>query len=293
MYVAIMEVKLTDRLYRIQSVDRARKIPSLNYLFDKSTKVYDRMKGANTFVNWAFDMVENVVNIVIEKSTPVARLMEKPIYTLDKTLCQGFDFMEVKLPIIKEEPKEILDRTKSFVTNHLRPAVKTFSDLKHETKQKVRIMILLTYYKVHYLRLYSWQQADRVMSTQTGISILKTVDNTTHLVELILDKYLPASHEEIEEDTEELCSEHAKLHHTVERLTEFGSRASRRIYLALVEHSQHMYKIEILILILYALIVIQTMKVLEILFTFVFKLFSSYAYFFFLGILHILQWTYS
>lgn len=62
-------------------------------------------------------------------------------------------------------------------------------------------MILLTYYKVHYLRLYSWQQADRVMSTQTGISILKTVDNTTHLVELILDKYLPASHEEIEEDT--------------------------------------------------------------------------------------------
>lgn len=62
-------------------------------------------------------------------------------------------------------------------------------------------MILLTYYKVHYLRLYSWQQADRVMSTQTGISILKTVDNTTHLVELILDKYLPASNEEIEEDT--------------------------------------------------------------------------------------------
>lgn len=90
-----------------------------------------------------------------------------------------------------------------------------------------------------------------------------------------------------------MCSEHAKLHHTVERLTEFGSRASRRIYLALVEHSQHMYKIEILILILYALIVIQTMKVLEILFTFVFKLFSSYAYFFFLGFLHILQWTYS
>lgn len=62
-------------------------------------------------------------------------------------------------------------------------------------------MILLTYYKVHYLRLYSWQQADRVMSTETGISILKTVDNTTHLVELILDKYLPASHDEIQEDT--------------------------------------------------------------------------------------------
>jgi len=44
---------------------------------------------------------------MIEKSLPVARLMEKPIYTLDKTLCQGIDFVEVKLPIIKEEPKQV------------------------------------------------------------------------------------------------------------------------------------------------------------------------------------------
>lgn len=275
-----MELELTEGLYKIQVIDRVRRIPSLNYLLDKSTEVYDRMKETNTFVNWAFGMVENVVNTVIEKSSPVTRLMEKPIYTLDKTLCQGLDFMEVKMPIIKEEPKQILDRTKSIVTNHLRPAVKTLSNFKHETEQKVRIMILLTYYKVHYLRLYSWQQADKVMSTETGISILKTVDNTTNVIELILDKYLPATQEEIEKDTEELCSEHAKLHHTMERLTEFGNRASRRIYLALVEHSQHMYKIEILILILYALIVIQTMKILETLFAFVFKLFSSYTYFF-------------
>lgn len=39
--------------------------------------------------------------------------------------------------------------------------------------------------------MYSWQQADRVMSTETGINILKTVDSTTDFVELILDKYLP------------------------------------------------------------------------------------------------------
>ncbi|KAK2588155.1 hypothetical protein KPH14_004205 [Odynerus spinipes] len=163
-------------------------------------------------------MVENLVNIVIEKSLPFARLIEKPIYTLDKSLCQGLDFVEVKMPIIKEEPKEILNKTKSIVSNRLWPAVKTFSNLKQETKQKVRIMTLLTYYKVHYLRSYSWQQADRVMSTETGISILRTVDSTTDRVELILDKYLPASQEEIEEDTEEVCSERDKLHHTMERL---------------------------------------------------------------------------
>lgn len=57
-------------------------------------------------------------------------------------------------------------------------------------------MTLFTYYKVHYLRIYSWQQADKVMSTETGINILKTVDNTTDFAEIMLDKYLPPSEEE-------------------------------------------------------------------------------------------------
>jgi len=102
-----MDTEFADHCYHIRAVDRARKIPSVSYLWDKSTEVYGRVKGANTFVNWAFDTVESVVNTMIEKSLPVARLMEKPIYTLDKTLCQGIDFVEVKLPIIKEEPKQV------------------------------------------------------------------------------------------------------------------------------------------------------------------------------------------
>ncbi|XP_066591243.1 lipid storage droplets surface-binding protein 2-like isoform X2 [Prorops nasuta] len=268
----------SEQFYRIQSINRALQIPSVNYLWDKSTEVYCRMKGANTFVNWAFDTVEHVVNIMIEKSLPVARLMEKPIYTLDKTLCQGLDFVDVKLPIIKEESKQIFDRTKSIVSKRLAPAVQTFIDFKQETKQRVRIITLLTYYKVHYLRIYSWQQADKVMSTETGINILKTVDNTTDLAELMLDKYLPLDQDDDFSDTEHLCSEQCKLHHTVERLSEFSSRASRRIYFALTERLQHMYKIEILILILHALIVIQAMKFLETVLTFIFKLFSDFLF---------------
>lgn len=270
-----METELPDQFYRIQAVDRARKIPSVNYLWDKSTEVYERVKGTNTFLNWAFDTVESVVNTMIEKSLPVAKLIEKPIYTLDKTLCQGIDFVEVKLPIIKEEPKQILNRTKSIVSKHLRPAVKIFIDLKQGTKQRVRVMTLFTYYKVHYLRIYSWQQADKVMSTETGINILKTVDNTTDFAEIMLDKYLPPSEEETHINTEKLCSEHAKLHHTMERLGEFSNRAWRRIYYAMMERLQHMYKIEILILVLHALVVIQAIKFLESVVNLIFKLFSD------------------
>lgn len=271
-----MEPEVSD-VYRIQAVDRALQIPSVNYLWDKSTKVYGRVKGANTFVNWAFDTVENVVTTVLEKTLPVARLIEKPICTIDKTLCQGLDFVEVTLPIIKQNPMQILDRTKSIVSQHLRPAVKTFTDLKQETKHKVKVITLLTYYKVHYLRIYSWQQADKVMSTETGINILKTVDNTTDLAELMLDKYLPAPQDEMQDsETERLCSEHAKLRHTVERLSDFSTRAYRRIYFALNERMQHMYKIEILILIFHALLVIQLMKFLESILTCICKLISVY-----------------
>ncbi|XP_076682554.1 lipid storage droplets surface-binding protein 2-like [Andrena cerasifolii] len=268
------EGELLDHVYKIQTIERARKIPSVNYLWDKSTKVYDRVKETNGFVHWAFDVVENVLNTVIEKSLS-AKLMEKPICAIDKTLCQGLDYVEVKLPIIKQEPEQILNHTKFIVSEHLRPAVQTFNDLKQETKHKVRIMMLLTYCKVHYLRVYSWQQADKVMSTEIGVSILKTVDSSTDLAKLMLDKYLPPPYDEFHtDDTVELCSEHAKLHHTMERLNELSYRASRRIYFALMDRWQHMYKIEILILILYTIIILQLIKFLE-LTSCIFKLFTD------------------
>lgn len=102
-----MEVELLDYVYKMQAIKRARKIPSVNYLWNKSTKVYSHMKGTNMFINWAFDAMENVVNTVFEKSL-LAVLMKKPIDTLDKTLCQGLDYVEVNLPIIKEEPNQVI-----------------------------------------------------------------------------------------------------------------------------------------------------------------------------------------
>lgn len=102
-----MEVESSNYIYKIQVINRARKIPSVNYLWDKSTEVYGRLKETNVFVHWAFNTVENVFNTMIEKSLPIAKLIEKPINTIDKTLCQGLDYIEVKLPIIKEEPEQV------------------------------------------------------------------------------------------------------------------------------------------------------------------------------------------
>lgn len=102
-----MEIESSNDIYKIQVINRARKIPSVNYLWDKSTEVYGRLKETNIFVHWAFNIVENVFNTMIEKSLPIAKLIEKPINTIDKTLCQGLDYIEVKLPIIKEEPEQV------------------------------------------------------------------------------------------------------------------------------------------------------------------------------------------
>lgn len=103
-----MEIESSNDIYKIQVINRARKIPSVNYLWDKSTEVYGRLKETNIFVHWAFNTVENVFNTMIEKSLPIAKLIEKPINTIDKTLCQGLDYIEVKLPIIKEEPEQVI-----------------------------------------------------------------------------------------------------------------------------------------------------------------------------------------
>lgn len=103
-----MEVESSNYLYKIQVINRARKIPSVNYLWDKSTEVYGRLKETNILVHWAFNTVENVFNTMIEKSLPIAKLIEKPINTIDKTLCQGLDYIEIKLPIIKEKPEQVI-----------------------------------------------------------------------------------------------------------------------------------------------------------------------------------------
>lgn len=64
--------------------------------------------------------------------------------------------------------------------------------------------------------------------------------------------------------TEDQCCDHDNLHHTIIRLSEFGSRATRRIYLAVMDRLQHMYKIEILIVLIHVLVVIRVIKILEI-----------------------------
>lgn len=102
-----MEIESSNYIYKIQVINRARKIPSVNYLWDKSTEVYGRLKETNVLVHWAFNTVENVFNTMIEKSLPITKLIEKPINTIDKTLCQGLDYIEIKLPIIKEEPEQV------------------------------------------------------------------------------------------------------------------------------------------------------------------------------------------
>lgn len=60
------------------------------------------------------------------------------------------------------------------------------------------------------------------------------------------------------------------------RLSEFGSRATRRIYVAFMDRLQHMYKIEILIIIIHALVVIQAIKLVETLLNFVLKTVNDY-----------------
>lgn len=102
-----MEEELLDSIHKIQALERARKIPSINYLWSKSTKVYGRVKETDTLVHWVLNAMENVISTVIEKSLS-AKLIEKPIYIIDKTLCQGLDFVEVKVPMIKEESKQVI-----------------------------------------------------------------------------------------------------------------------------------------------------------------------------------------
>ncbi|KAF7995337.1 hypothetical protein HCN44_006444 [Aphidius gifuensis] len=120
-----MDSELSYKYYKIKTIDKASII---NIAWDKSIKIYEKVKNVYVLTNWAFDIIE----IILEKSLTIVRFIEKPIYNIDKELCRGIDFVEVKLPIIKENPAQILEKI-------YRPALQIFVDFKNETEQRVTL----------------------------------------------------------------------------------------------------------------------------------------------------------
>ena len=142
--------------------------------------------------NWAFRTAEDVVHRAVNFSAPIVQKLDGPINFVDQTLVRGIDKLEVKAPIIKEQPQEILNQAKSRVMDMVQPQLNKVCGLRVAGQKKAATLKELSYNK-----------ANEVLASQYGSMCVNGVDSTAVLAERLLDCYFPASTADDSDDNSE------------------------------------------------------------------------------------------
>lgn len=140
--------------------------------------------------NWALNTAENVVKGAVNITAPLVQRLDKPIQLADQTLVKGIDKLEVKAPILKEQPQEIYNQAKSKVIERVQPHLNKVCSFRIAGQQKAAS-----------LKELSWAKANEVLATQYGSMAVNGVDSTAVLAEKLLDYYFPRVENDTEDET--------------------------------------------------------------------------------------------
>ncbi|XP_054273498.1 lipid storage droplets surface-binding protein 2 [Macrosteles quadrilineatus] len=220
----------TASLPHMEVVDRIWRLPVMESAWNTSYNIYDRMKNANGLANWTLSTAEGAVHLAVETIAPVANRLSTPIHVVDMKLCQGLDILEQKVPIVKEQPQQILESTKDLVSSKVvQPVMQTASAAKQVN--------------VASLKDLSWSKANEILETRYGNMALQGLDSTSSVANTYLDYYLPE--EEEEEDNERLhpsseCDD--KVLHTAHTVGRLSNKVGRRVYRTLSQRLRNVNK---------------------------------------------------
>ncbi|EAT44255.1 AAEL004372-PA [Aedes aegypti] len=167
-----------------ESWDRMLKLPAVDITWQQTQNFYGPVKDYNPLPSWAFGTAEDVV----PRASISAPLL------VEQTLAKGIDRLDVGAPIIKEQPQEIYNHSKSKVLGTVESYTEKVCELQQASQQKATS-----------LKEPSSKKADE-------------------LAERLLDYYFPKC-EGDDEDDNALTS--VKEDHTVGRLS---NKVARRDY---------------------------------------------------------------
>lgn len=117
-------------LPNLVAVQRFTSLPIVKSSIDKATHIYVKVKKSNRLVQWSLHTAEVTVTIAIDLSTPTIILFDGPIHLIDEILCKSLDMVEDAVPIIKQEPDQIFQEAKNYVTSALEPVLKRADSVK-------------------------------------------------------------------------------------------------------------------------------------------------------------------
>ncbi|XP_014244567.1 lipid storage droplets surface-binding protein 2 [Cimex lectularius] len=195
------------QLPQMHVFEKLKQIPLVGYACNTSAGMYNRVKLSNGLITWTLNSAEGALALTLFALAPIANRLRSPIYVIDNTLCKGIDVLQEKVPSVKEEPTQIYENAKTYVT-HTRAAT-----------------------KMQDLTLKTWVKANEVLtSTSCGNIALSGLDTTSSIADQYIDYFLPASEGEENQHPHPSSECDDKVLHTVHTVTTISSKVGKRIY---------------------------------------------------------------
>ncbi|XP_011497752.1 PREDICTED: lipid storage droplets surface-binding protein 2-like [Ceratosolen solmsi marchali] len=211
-----------SKVPHLEVFERVKSIPIVQSAIEKTGSTYSYVKDSNNFINWALNYAEAGLHYATATAAPIAaplaKKFEGQINTVDQKLCQGLDIVEKKVPIVKEPPTKIYESAKYVMNSSLQPTIEKLMSAKDSATTQATA-----------LKEISVNKANEILNTHYGSMAVQGVDNTSVLVNRLLDHYFPRVEDE-EEKPAPVSAEENKVLHAVQTIGQLSTKTATRVY---------------------------------------------------------------
>lgn len=207
---------------RLEVIDRVKNIPVVHSAIEKTGSTYSYVKDSHHLINWALSSAEAGLHYATATAAPLtaplAKKFEGQINAVDQKLCQGLDIVEQKVPIVKKPPQQIYDAAKAVMNSSLQPTIEKLNVAKESATQQAST-----------LKEISIVKANELLNTQCGNMAVQGIDNTSVLVNRLLNHYFPPVEGEENVPTPVSADEN-KVLHAVQTIGQLSTKTANRVY---------------------------------------------------------------
>lgn len=206
----------------LEVLNRVKNIPIVHSAIEKTGSTYSYVKDSHHLVNWALNQAEAGLQYATATAVPIAaplaKKFEGQINAVDQKLCQGLNIVEQKVPIVNKPPQQIYDAAKAVMSSSLQPTIEKLNTAKESATQQAST-----------LKEISITKANELLNTQYGNMAVQGVDNTSVLINRLLDQYFPPVEGE-ENKPEPVSADENKALHAVQTIGQLSTKTANRVY---------------------------------------------------------------
>ncbi|XP_076171784.1 lipid storage droplets surface-binding protein 2-like [Ptiloglossa arizonensis] len=216
----------SENMPHLESIERVKRIPLIHSAIEKTESTYSYLKDSNQLINWALSNAEAGLHYATATAAPLtaplAKKFEEQITAVDQKLCEGLNIVEQKVPIMKQPPQQIYDAAKAVMNSSLQPTIDKLHAAKESATQQAST-----------LKDISIVKANELLNTEYGNMAVQGVDNTSILINGLLDRYFPPVEGE-ENMPVPVSADENKVLHAVQTIGQLSAKTANRVYHSIV-----------------------------------------------------------